>query len=327
MSTFDGTPTDDLGDLDELRVALAEADAVSPPDELAPRLERSARQRRAPGRPVDAPAPASAVEVFAAAVASMDALASSLSDEEWARTTVRGLSVQGLLGHLVGVERALAEAIVSPSADAGASVGVGHVDGTVAAVDEQRGRPPADTLDDWRAASAATLDLVGPRSSAPDGLSEVVVLFELALTLEHLLVVRAFELWTHEEDVRRATGRPLAAPPPSSLYTMTSLAVSLLPLVVDPQTPERRVSLVLTGQGGGTWRMALGPAGEVPEVAAPDRTALAAATPDARIVADVVDFCRVAANRLDPDDLGYHVDGDRALAREVLSAATTLALD
>jgi hypothetical protein len=93
---------------------------------------------------------------------------------------------------------------------------------------------------------------------------------------------------------------------------MTSLAVSFLPLVLEPDAQGRRISLVFTGQGGGTWHLG---------------TAGADQTPDVRIVADVVDFCRVVANRLDRADLGYHVDGDPGLAQRVLEAASTLALD
>jgi uncharacterized protein (TIGR03083 family) len=315
VSAHDGTQGDAL---DELAFALAEADGAPPPEHLAPQLAAAAGQRRAAGRPVDAPEPAGPVEVHAAGVAAMDALLASLSDDDWTRTTVRGLTVQGLVGHVIGVERGLHDAIASPAPGAGAPAGLSHIEATAAAVEEQRGRPPADTLADWRAATAATHALLGPMAASPDGLSQLVVLHQLAMPLDALLVVRAFELWTHEEDVRRATGRALAAPPPSSVYAMTSLAVSLLSLVVDPGAPDRRVALVLTGQGGGAWQVTVG--GEAQGDEAPR-------APDTRIVADAVDFCRVVANRLEPDDLGYHADGDRGLARRVLSGATTLALD
>ncbi len=297
----------------ELQFALAEADGVEPPADLAHRLEQAALRQRVARRPVDPPEPLTPFEVFAESVASMDGVLSSLGDDEWARSSIRDLTVQGLVGHLIGVERALAAAIVSPAADAGDGLTLGHVEGTTAAADAQRGRRPAETLDDWREAVTATLDLIRPMAAEPDGLSSVVMLHELSLTLEVLLVVRAFELWTHEEDVRRATGRPLAPPSAASVYAMTSLAVSFLPLVLEPDSLGRRVSLVFTGEGGGTWH--LGTAEGVDQ------------SPDVRIVADVVDFCRVVADRIDPADFGYHVDGDPDLARRVLEAASTLALD
>ena len=42
---------------------------------------------------------------------------------------------------------------------------------------------------------------------------------------------------------------------------------------------------------------------------------------------DAVGFCRLAANRLIPDDLDVNVAGDPARAAAVLAAAITLALD
>jgi hypothetical protein len=45
------------------------------------------------------------------------------------------------------------------------------------------------------------------------------------------------------------------------------------------------------------------------------------------IVTDAVGFCRLAANRLTPDELELHVTGDRHQAAELLAAAATLALD
>ena len=42
-------------------------------------------------------------------------------------------------------------------------------------------------------------------------------------------------------------------------------------------------------------------------------------------VADVVDFCRVAATRLDPASLDHDVEGDPELAREVLRAVAIFA--
>jgi hypothetical protein len=44
-------------------------------------------------------------------------------------------------------------------------------------------------------------------------------------------------------------------------------------------------------------------------------------------VADAVGFCRLAANRVTPAELGSHITGDEGRAVSVLAAATTLALD
>jgi hypothetical protein len=52
-----------------------------------------------------------------------------------------------------------------------------------------------------------------------DGGSPVapVDFYGATLPLDKMLVVRAFEMWIHEEDIRRAAGIPLEAPEPARL--------------------------------------------------------------------------------------------------------------
>jgi hypothetical protein len=70
---------------------------------------------------------------------------------------------------------------------------------------------------------------------------------------------------------------------------------------------------VLTGPGGGTWDMTMGPEVDDP--------------PCVSIVADAVGFCRLVANRIAPGDLDLYTTGDPAHVSAVLEAACTLALD
>jgi len=76
------------------------------------------------------------------------------------------------------------------------------------------------------------------------------------------------------------------------------------------------VHLVLTGPGGGTWDVAIGRGAD----GHPGQEGVA-------IVADAVGFCRLAANRVTPAELGPHITGDEGRAVSVLAAASTLALD
>ena len=110
-------------------------------------------------------------------------------------------------------------------------------------------------------------------------------------------------------------GLPASVPDASTLRQMTELATSMLPfgaMLAGLQGPIS-LRLVLTGAGGGTWDVAIG--GDAPEPAA------------IAIVTDVVDFCRLAANRLNPADLDMQVTGDQSRAAGVLAAAAALALD
>jgi hypothetical protein len=51
----------------------------------------------------------------------------------------------------------------------------------------------------------------------------------MRLPLGLLLVVRAFELWIHDNDIRQAVGLPPSVPDPSTLSLMTQAAARLKP--------------------------------------------------------------------------------------------------
>src|SRR6185503_11746516 len=120
--------------------------------------------------------------------------------------------------------------------------------------------------------------------------------------LRFLLVVRVFELWTHDNDLRRAVGLGRVEPDSERLWMMTRTA---MPVVHGLGGDRLRV--VLTGAGGGVWPAS---GGEVAEV-----------------VIDAVAFCRRVANRMPMEDLDAYITGDVAAAERTLNDLATLALD
>jgi uncharacterized protein (TIGR03083 family) len=185
-----------------------------------------------------------------------------------------------------------------------------HVESTQVAATAQAGQPPALTRADWRRAADQTLGLVRPADPGTK-----IALHGMRLSLGTLLVVRAFELWTHENDIRRAAGWDASVPDASTLRLMTELAARLLPHAAAQAglAAPVDVRLVLTGPGGGTWDVTVGENAPVPAAVS--------------IVTDAVGFCRLVANRIAPADLDVHVTGDPGHATAVLAAASTLALD
>ena len=254
----------------------------------------------------------SADEAFARAADAFYGLLGTLSEQGWKTAALRGLDVQELVGHLTGVEHDTHRALAGDPAVADAE----HVESTQGSAVRQAGRSPAQTLDEWRRAADHTLELVrapgGDR--AADGCAGRIAVHGIRLPLDDLLVVRAFELWVHDNDIRRAVGLPPSVPDPPVLRLMSDLAARMLPYAAARMgLPPVDVHLVLTGAGGGTWDVAIGQE-------AAGRESLA-------IVADAVGFCRLAANRVTPAELGPHITGDEGRAVSVLAAATTLALD
>jgi uncharacterized protein (TIGR03083 family) len=265
---------------------------------------------RGAGETVPAVPAISADEAFERAADAFYRLLGTLSEQGWKTAALRGLDVQELVGHLTGVEHDTHRALAGDPAVADAE----HVESTQGSAVRRAGRSPAETLDEWRRAADHTLELVrapdGDR--AADGCASRIAVHGIRLPLDDLLVVRAFELWVHDNDIRRAVGLPPSVPP--VLCLMSDLAARMLPYAAARMgLPPTDVRLVLTGTGGGTWDVAIG------EDAA-GRESLA-------IVADAVGFCRLAANRVTPAELGSHITGDEGRAVSVLAAATTLALD
>jgi uncharacterized protein (TIGR03083 family) len=266
---------------------------------------------RTAGHPVPQVPAISPAEAFSRAAGALDGTLCALAAGDW-RLPVprglepRGLDVQGLVGHLIGVERDMHRSLSGDPAVAAAD----HVTSTQPAADGQAGQAPARTHAEWRRAADRTIGLATARDPGAE-----IALYGMRLPLGALLVVRAFELWTHENDIRRAAGLPASVPDPSALRLMTGLAAHLLPQAAlkAGQAQRARVHLVLTGNGGGTWDVTVGAPG--PEPASVD------------IVTDAVGFCQLAANRITPAELDVHVTGDRAAAARILAAAPGLALD
>lgn len=284
------------------------AASSSLPPGLRARVLTASLRARAAGRPFPEVPEISGAEAYRRAADSLYRTLSRLPASGWRRPTVRDLNVQSLVGHLTGVEddmqRALAGDPEAETAD--------HVASTQRAADRQAGRDPARTLEEWHAAADRILARVA--GLADHGIT--VGVHGIRLPLGALLVARAFELWTHENDIRLSCGLPPAVPDPATLHQMTVLAAGLLPFAARRAGLHRRarVHLVLTGAGGGTWDVELG-----------DEQPAEPAT--ASIVIDAVAFCRLVANRAAPGEHETHITGDRDHAGRVLAAASTLALD
>jgi uncharacterized protein (TIGR03083 family) len=276
---------------------------------LRERVMAASLLARGPGRTVPAVPEISADEAFARAADAFYGLLGALSDAGWRTEALRGLDVQGLVGHMIGVEHDTQRALAGDPAVADAE----HVESTQGSAVGQADRSPALTRDDWHRAAEVTLEL----ARAAGGGTTRLAMHRITLPLDDLLVVRAFELWVHDNDIRRAVGLPPSVPDPPVLRLMSDLAARMLPYAAARMGLHPvDVHLVLTGPGGGTWDVAIGQGAD----SGPGREGVA-------IVADAVGFCLLAANRLTPAELGPHITGDEGRAVSVLDAAATLALD
>lgn len=282
--------------------ALAEADATSPPASIRTRvLERIAASPRVLAEPMPP------VELYAARAAALRALLADLDDDDWQCVAAPyAWTVHGLIAHLLVIERYSAALLglgEMPAGDVDDHLSLGA--DTIAA---EIGGLPADTARRWGDASLSIVD--HGRSDRFDPHTPMP-LHGWPFSASSGLVARAFEVWTHTDDVCRAIGRDVTPVDARELRTMSSFSVSALPFLlpsvaVDLAMEPTRV--VLTGPGGGTFD--IGGTGE--------RTAL--------LVTDVADYCRVVARRIEPGALNRTVEGNSTLVDALLEASRVFAV-
>ena len=122
---------------------------------------------RPAGRPEPEAPEISPAEAFRRAAGALDDLLGALGDDDWSRPVLRDLDVQGLVGHLIGVEEDVHRCL---SGDPGVA-DTDHVEATQRAAARQAGRRAGQTRAEWRRAAGRTLDLVRASAGSPAGLA------------------------------------------------------------------------------------------------------------------------------------------------------------
>jgi len=299
---------------DEVRALLAAAVSQEPPGDLASRVSGAAMATRPAGRPIDALGGgrrADAVGAYVDTVAELITAVHAAADD--AIVQPYNWSVAQLLAHLLGIERYFGRQLGLWSADVDTGLEDDHLAMTAAAVNGTSTADRSALFQEWRSTVGQVCDHL--RSLDADGLRSKRKFHFLDTRLSTILVVRVFELWTHTEDVLRASG---ATPPrldAPRLRLMTETAVAAIPLgllLAGIDADDVTARLVLTGSGGGVWNQPLRFGAEVAE-------------PALTIVADAFDFCRLAAQRIDPAELGIDVEGHPDIAQRVLRGASVFA--
>jgi uncharacterized protein (TIGR03083 family) len=247
-------------------------------------------------------------------VAALDLLLSDLVADDWNRTAAyEELTVRDLVAHLAATDGLVAAALgqeVRPLVEPGEKPAAR----TATVLHFERKRPAEQTRRSWREQADAVCRSCVERPSP----GATMVTLGRPIPLADALVARAFETWIHGEDIAAATGRPSVPPLPEHVHPMADLAARMLPHVVSRRIApphDRYVRLHLTGGGGGTWTVPLGPAGTIP----------AAVRPAVVMALNVVEFCRLAADRRDPGRIAVEIGGDTTLAREFLAAVPAMA--
>ncbi|MFI7501410.1 maleylpyruvate isomerase N-terminal domain-containing protein [Streptomyces sp. NPDC049687] len=296
-------------------------------------------------RPPHIPVPAWAAS-YDAETARLDALLQDFGDAEWhapvrlrwfrgggeatRRTTVAGviahlLAVDGLVAVALGLEDPLGahekDEADKPRTPAGR---------TEAFWEASHFPPTRSVRGPWRELSHAVVRTVSFTGPGPGTLPVSYGDFELPL--RDAMLDRAFECWVHAEDIAEAVDYPYAPPAPRHLRGMIDLAARMLPRVLAARrrtglaTPAHSRHLVTAGEPGRSLRLEIeGDAGGQWLIPLDSPGAVGSADHEvAHVALDDVEFCRLAAGHVSPEEAAAGQLGDRAAIRDVLFAAASL---
>ncbi|MGZ4536174.1 MAG: maleylpyruvate isomerase family mycothiol-dependent enzyme [Nocardioidaceae bacterium] len=258
------------------------------------------------------------VTAWRSAVDDTVALLRDLDEEDWARPTdLPGWDVRAVAAHLAHLESELAgneqEHVEVPELEHIASpMGIYTEMGPLA-----RAGWATDRIIEELASAAATrsaeLEAAPPTDPAAD---PPVTPGGIGWNTETLLSNRAVDVWMHEQDIRRAVGRPGSMDGPGAVHTVGVFARSFGYVVGKRVGPPAGTTVVLDVTG-------VHPVHLVAAVGDDGRGHLVTEEPAAPTVTlrmDLETYVILSGGRRTPDDVTVEVTGDQELGGRVLAA-------
>jgi len=240
-------------------------------------------------------------------------LCAGLSAEEWALPTdCPGWTVQDVVAHLAHLECVLATGDDAELGDQSHAVASAY---TELGVGERRGRDSQELLDELQAAVEKRAKTLQPLPDDPNATADITP-GGIKWSWNTLLSNRALDMWVHEQDIRRAIGKPGGMDAPGAQITTMTLGAGM-PYVLGKKVKPATGTMVV-------WRVT----GEVPfeiaaEVGEDGRASKLDASPHnptARLTMSTEAFTIITAGRRGPDGLDVTIDGDSELGDAVLAA-------
>jgi uncharacterized protein (TIGR03083 family) len=254
--------------------------------------------------------------------AQVSELCAALSPAEWARPTeCPGWSVQDQLAHLIGTESMLAGRPGPGGAEETANLP--HVHNPIGAANEawvisMRSLPPADVLARWREVSAQRVDQL--RSAPPERFDELGPSPVGQVPYREFMAVRVMDCWSHEQDIRRAVGKPGHRAGPIVEHSLDRF-VSGMPFVVGKKAGAPDGTSVVFELSGDAPRT-------IAVTVADGRAKVVddAPSPTVRLAMDAETWWCLCLGRWDGPTVRAKglvtIDGDRALGEKVVDSMT-----
>jgi len=263
------------------------------------------------------PVPHDTIAALGQCFDSITSFCEGLTESEWKTATdCPGWSVQDNLSHLIGIERMLEK--LPPTTHKAAPAD--HVKNPIGEaneneIDVRRPLSGADVLAEWNEISTQRMTTL---RSADDAYFDASAMTPTGPgTVGDFLSIRVLDSWVHEQDMRRAVGRPGNLGGPAAEHTIDRL-MRTVPIVVGKRagTPDG-ASVVIDVTGDVTRHVVCTVTGGRAAVVADEPAA-----PLAHITMDVESFVVLATGRATAEAMNtrvtYSVDAEHG--RKVTSA-------
>lgn len=225
-------------------------------------------------------------------------LASSLSPDDWTRPTgCPGWDVFANVAHIAGLERAL---MGDPEPDVELPADLPHVKNDVGRYMEthihaRRGTPTDELVAELRAMAAERIPQL--RAIPDDDLDkEVPGPLGFPVKLAGFLHTRLFDSWAHEQDIRRAVGRPGNLDGDEARLTLDRSSKGLIRKLAE----ARPVRVIVTGEQQATFQVGQG-------------------EPVADLTIPFDAYVPLVCGRADADPSRVKIEGDESAAQAVIA--------
>lgn len=261
------------------------------------------------------------VEVWRSACDDFSTLAKKLDDLEWGLPTdCPGWSVQDVVAHAAALESELVGDPVDPNAQTEPAANAAHIKNpagqhTERGILTRRDLTAAELIAEFDdAVERRTALLAAEPLDDPEGTPPITP-GASGWTWAVLLRNRPLDIWVHEQDIRRAVGKPGGLDGPAARHTQATFSAAL-PMVVAKRAaapPGSTVVIDVTGPVSAVYAVAVDADGRGSAVDAGDNE------PAAKLTMNTETFTILGAGRRDPATLPVRIEGDEELAHKIMA--------
>jgi uncharacterized protein (TIGR03083 family) len=258
------------------------------------------------------------VETWRTAVDDVVALLRGLDDADWSKPTdLPGWDVRCIACHLAHVESDLAEVkqkrVELPARDHYTAPTSRFTELGIVAREEMT---PAQAVDELEECTHLRYQRLLADPPADGKADPPRTPGKIGWNWERLLDSRVVDVWMHEQDVRRAVGRPGGFDTPAAAYTVASFTRAFGYVVGKKVAPPVGTAVVLDVTGVSPVHLAV----EIDESGRANVRTTDPGTPTVALRMDVETFVVLSGGRRPVEVVAVEVTGDDVLARRVLAA-------